>query len=184
MLGHGSPEGLFSVGQFETDNSYIIDSSLTDILAEKEENLYIWCYANQFVEKFDLKGFYTGMFVSEILEALYCELPLVAQKVVDESNDGFSSFVSKYVNDYKSVLYKNTVDKYQIIANRNLIAAYNIDRLYFVHFMLTIYKLPTKESHLPSKGTHFKIRSLWASLAIFLKKADANVTILKILFNL
>jgi hypothetical protein len=131
MLGHGSPEGLFSVGQFETDNSYIIDSSLTDILAEKEENLYIWCYANQFVEKFDLKGFYTGMFVSEILEALYCELPLVAQKVVDESNDGFSSIVSKYVNDSKSVLYKNTLEEYQIIANRNLVAAYNIDRLYY-----------------------------------------------------
>ena len=131
MLGHGSPEGLFSVGQFETDNSYIIDSSLTDILAEKEENLYIWCYANQFVEKFDLKGFYTGMFVSEILEALYCELPLVAQKVVDESNDGFSSIVSKYVNDSKSVLYKKVLKEYQIIANGNLVAAYNIDRIYY-----------------------------------------------------
>ena len=131
MLGHGSSEGLFSVGQFETDNSYIIDSSLTDILAEKEENVYIWCYANKFVEKFDLKGFYTGMFVSEILEALYCELPLVAQKVVDESNDGFSSIVSKYVNDSKSVLYKKVLKEYQIIANGNLVAAYNIDRIYY-----------------------------------------------------
>jgi len=68
MLGHGSPDGLFAVGQFETDNTFIIDSSLIDILADKEENVYIWCHANKFVEKFDLKGFYTGMFVSEILE--------------------------------------------------------------------------------------------------------------------
>ena len=68
MLGHGSPEGLFSVGQFETDNSYIIDSSLTDILAEKEENLYIWCYANQFVEKFDLKGFIPGCLYPKYLK--------------------------------------------------------------------------------------------------------------------
>ena len=131
MLGHGSPEGLFSVGQFETDNSLIIDSSLISLLAEKEENIYIWCHANKFVERYNLKGFYTGMFVSEFLELVYCQLPLLGNDVIDESNDGFSSIVSKYVNDSKSVLYKNTVEDYQIIANRNLIAAYNIDRLYY-----------------------------------------------------
>ena len=130
MLGHGSPDGLFAVGQFKTDNSYIIDSSSTDILAEKEENVYIWCHANKFVEKLDLKGFYTGMFVSEILEALYCELPLVEQKVVDESNDGFSKIVSNHINDSKSDIYTNTIKEYQIIANRNLVAAYNIIRIY------------------------------------------------------
>ena len=131
MLGHGSPEGLFAVGQFKTDNSYIIDSSLSEILAEKEENVYIWCHANKFVEKFDLKGFYTGMFVSEFLEVVYCQLPLVEDNVIDESNDGFSKIVSKYVNDSKSVLYKKVLEEYQIIANGNLVAAYNIDRLYY-----------------------------------------------------
>jgi hypothetical protein len=131
MLGHGSPEGLFSVGQFKTNNSLIIDSSIVNLLAEKEENIYIWCHANKFVERHNLKGFYTGMFVSEFLEVVYCELPLVEDDVINESNDGFSSIVSKYVNDYKSVLYKNTLEEYQIIANRNLVAAYNIDRLYY-----------------------------------------------------
>ena len=130
MLGHGSPYGLFAVGQFETDNSFIIDSTLTDILAEKDENIYIWCHANQFVEKHNLKGFYTGMFVSEILEALYCDLPLVEQKLVDESNDGFSKIVSNYVNDSKSTIYNKTLDEYQVIANNNLVAAYNIVRIY------------------------------------------------------
>jgi hypothetical protein len=130
MLGHGSPDGLFAVGQFKTDNSYIIDSSLTDILAEKEENVYIWCHANKFVEKFDLKGFYTGMFVSEILEALYCELPLVEQQLVDKSNDGFSKIVSNYINHSKSVIYKKVLEEYQLIANKNLVAAYNIERVF------------------------------------------------------
>jgi len=131
MLGHGSPEGLFSAGQFKTNNSLIIDSSIVNLLAEKEENIYIWCHANKFVERHNLKGFYTGMFVSEFLEVVYCELPLVEDDVINESNDGFSSIVSKYVNDSKSVLYKNTLEEYQIIANRNLVAAYNIDRLYY-----------------------------------------------------
>ena len=130
MLGHGSPDGLFAVGQFKTDNSYIIDSSSTDILAEKEENVYIWCHANKFVEKFDLKGFYTGMFVSEFLEVVYCQLPLVEDDVINESNNGFSSIVSKYVNDSKSVIYKKVLEEYQIIANRNIVAAYNIERLF------------------------------------------------------
>jgi len=130
MLGHGSPDGLFAVGQFETDNSFIIDSTFTDILAEKDENIYIWCHANQFVEKHNLKGFYTGMFVSEILEALYCQLPLVEHEVVDESNDGFSRIVSKYINDSKSTIYNKTLDEYQVIANNNLVAAYNIVRIY------------------------------------------------------
>lgn len=130
MLGHGSPEGLFSVGQFQTNNSLIIDSSLISLLAEKEENIYIWCHANKFVERYNLKGFYTGMFVSEFLEVVYCQLPLVEDDVINESNDGFSSILSKYVNDSKSVLYKNTVEEYQIIANRNIVAAYNIERLY------------------------------------------------------
>ena len=130
MLGHGSPDGLFSVGQFETNNSLIIDSSLITLLAEKEENIYIWCHANKFVERYNLNGFYTGMFVSEILEALYCDLLLVEQKVVDESNDAFSSIVSKYVNETKSVLYKKVLEEYQIIANRNKVAAYNIERLF------------------------------------------------------
>jgi hypothetical protein len=131
MLGHGSPEGLFSVGQFETDNSLIIDGSLINLLAEKEENVYIWCHANKFVERHNLKGFYTGMFVSEFLEVVYCQLPLVEDNVIDESNDGFSKIVSKYVNDSKSVLYKKVLEEYQIIANGNLVAAYNIDRLYY-----------------------------------------------------
>jgi hypothetical protein len=70
------------------------------------------------------------MFVSEILEALYCDLPLVEQKLVDESNDGFSKIVSNYVNDSKSTIYNKTLDEYQVIANNNLVAAYNIVRIY------------------------------------------------------
>ena len=102
------------------------------MLAEKEENIYIWCHAKEFVERYNLKGFYTGMFISEFLEVVYCKLPLVEDDVINESNDGFSSIVSKYVNNSKSILYKNTVEEYQIIANRNLVAAYNLKLLNFI----------------------------------------------------
>ena len=131
MLGHGCPDGLFSVGQFKTDNSLIIDNSFNCLLAEKEENIYVWCHANKFVERHNLKGFYTGMFVSEFLEVVHYELPLVEDDVIEESNYGFSSIVSKYVNDSKSLIYKKVLEEYQQIANKNLVAAYNIERIFY-----------------------------------------------------
>ena len=130
-MGHGSPDGLFSVGQFETDNSLIVDSSLISLLTKKEENIYIWCHANKFVERYNLKGFYTGMFISEFLEVVYCQLPSVEDDIIDESNNAFSSIVSKYIDESKSVIYKKVLEEYQIIANKNLVAAYNIERLFY-----------------------------------------------------
>jgi len=66
MMGHGSSEGLLAVNQFDTESPYIVDSSFTDVLTRKENAIYIWCNANEFVDKFSLKGFYTGMFISEV----------------------------------------------------------------------------------------------------------------------
>ena len=68
MMGHGSPGGLFSVGQFpsQSNNGYIIDSEMVELLKEKDNSIFIWCNADQFVERHNLKGFYTGMFISEV----------------------------------------------------------------------------------------------------------------------
>jgi hypothetical protein len=71
------------------------------------------------------------MFISEFLEVVYCQLPLVEDDIIDESNNAFSSIVSKYINESKSVIYKKVLEEYQIIANKNLLAAYNIERLFY-----------------------------------------------------
>ena len=49
MMGHGSPGGLFSVGQFPGSNGYIISHATVDLLQNKE-CIFIWCNADQFVE--------------------------------------------------------------------------------------------------------------------------------------
>ena len=36
MLGHGSPNGLFSIGQFFGKNGYVIDFTMAPILESKE----------------------------------------------------------------------------------------------------------------------------------------------------
>lgn len=63
MLGHGNQYGLLG------HNRLIIDSSLVYLLREKTV-VCVWCNANLFVSKYNLKGFHTGMIISEYEEAL------------------------------------------------------------------------------------------------------------------
>lgn len=65
-MGHGSESGLYGFSRF------VIDSNFVYLLREKE-CVYIWCKADEFVKKYDLKGFCTGMIISDIEESyLYC----------------------------------------------------------------------------------------------------------------
>jgi hypothetical protein len=134
MMGHGSPGGLFSVGQFKysgwKNTGYIIDQHCVPLLKEKKDNVFIWCNADKFVNLFGLKGFYSGMFISEVGEALYCGLPNTPQKIVDESNYGFVNIISKYINEPTNIIYENVRKEYGLIAENNDVAEYNNMRLY------------------------------------------------------
>lgn len=131
MMGHGSPGGLFSVGNFENSGAYIVDQNMVPYLRTKNQNVYIWCNADKFVDMYKLKGFYSGMFISEVGEAYYCGLPGTKQEVVDESNFGFCEIISKYINETTNVIYENVKKEYGLIANENPVALYNNNRLYF-----------------------------------------------------
>jgi len=145
MMGHGSPRGLFSVGLFnkarhdelirESSNwigryGYAISDATVELLKDKPENIYIWCNANRFVEEHELKGFYSGMFISEVGEAHFCGLKGVTQQTVDESNDTFSAIVGKYINSPVAELYEKVMEEYGVLAETNPVAKYNHDRLY------------------------------------------------------
>ena len=70
IMGHGCPYGLFSVGQFDNGNGLILDYTNVEPLKKKDNTVFIWCNADQFVNNHNLKGFYSGMFISEIMEAV------------------------------------------------------------------------------------------------------------------
>ena len=131
MMGHGSAYGLFAVNQFSDSLLYIIDESFVEQLSKKEDNVFIWCYASDFVEKHKLKGFYTGMFISEVYEALYHQLRDVNQTMVDESNYTFSEIVSRHIEAERETISTRIIDEYTTVASKNKIAAYNVDRIYF-----------------------------------------------------
>ena len=69
MLGHGSPSGLFSVGRFTNSWGYIIEE-ISSMYLRGKQMMCIWCNADEFVFRNKLKGLYTGMFISEMSEAL------------------------------------------------------------------------------------------------------------------
>jgi len=129
MLGHGSIHGLFSIGQFDGENGYVIDSTMIPLLLEKE-CISIWCNADQFMNKHELNGFYSGMFISEVSEATYCGLPGTEQKTVTTSNDYFAKLLGEVINEPLSVIYEHVMNNYELLTEDNPVALYNHNRLY------------------------------------------------------
>ena len=130
MLGHGSPGGLLSIRQFGTTNGFIIDYSMVDVLKEKKDNVFIWCNADQFVFDYELEGFYSGMFISEIVEANYCGIFEVDENEIITSNRKFCDIVSENINENSTIIYENVKKEYGEFAKENRIAHYNFKRLY------------------------------------------------------
>ena len=131
MMGHGSPYGLFTTGGFVGNRGYIIDYSFVDVLKDNPNNVYIWCNADQFVVRHRLKGFFSGMFISEVGEANYCKVYGTDQEIVDESNFGFCKMVKRYRTKESKVIHRRVKKNYGRLAENNPVAYYNNNRLFY-----------------------------------------------------
>jgi hypothetical protein len=80
MLGHGTPSGLLNPQL----GGYLIDSYYVDLLKERE-TISVWCHSDQFFRKHGMKGFHTGMIISEVYEALAVlgKSPLTEEETLD-----------------------------------------------------------------------------------------------------
>jgi hypothetical protein len=126
MMGHGSPWGLFSM----THKGMLINDDTARLLTPCSQNVYIWCNADQYVKGNKLRGFYTGMFISEVGEAKYCGLKDITQAQVDESNNAFAQIVGKYINESVQSMHMKVRKEYGVLAEKNPVAEYNWQRLY------------------------------------------------------
>ena len=120
MLGHGSINGLFG------GMGMMIDDTFADILKTKE-TVCIWCNADMYVKRNELKGFFTGMFISEVVEANYHGIEDVDDIDVEISNWIFAESMNRYIFT-ENVLKKVKIDYW---VDNDLISAYNNERLYF-----------------------------------------------------
>lgn len=91
MMGHGSPWGLLGI------NIRMAKENITQILKNKTNNVYIWCNANEYVRLFGLKGFATGMVISEWVEARYFRM-YPEDREIEESNILFSKAMKKIID--------------------------------------------------------------------------------------
>ena len=128
MLGHGWEHGLLSRGVF-THGGYIIDEANVEALKRKSNSVFIWCYAEEFVARNQLKGICTGMFISEPLEAIMHKVDYVDSDI-DFSNELFSRLLGDSLVQSRCVqeAYYSVFRGYTCPANNNHVLAYNAER--------------------------------------------------------
>jgi hypothetical protein len=118
MLGHGSGIGLFGFGRIYIDSTYVY-------LLRKKETICIWCNADVFVKKYELKGFNTGMIISDFEEAMMYAVKhndgdiefsntLFAESVKKaiESTDMLKSMKDSYISETNSIIDFNSKNIY------------------------------------------------------------------------
>lgn len=119
MLGHGCPSGLFGHG-----GRLIINSEFVYLLRTKEL-VGIWCNCDQFFQKYNLKGFNTGMIISEYGEAAYFQIYNYTQKQIYEFNDQFAGAIKE------SIDLPNMRDRaVELFVGDSAIVEFNRDNLY------------------------------------------------------
>lgn len=102
MMGHGAPMGLFGPGL----KGFVINESHIESLKTKQL-IAIWCNADIFFTNHNLHGFYTGMIISEISEALYMG--------INESRD----ILYKHVKEANELLATTIRDSILMIDNKS-----------------------------------------------------------------
>ncbi len=131
MMGHGSPYGLFSMGQFQnTYGGYVIDETMVDLLKMKKQCLFLWCNADEFVHEHQLSGLYSGMFISEKMEAIYCGVG-ADHSDIEESNTRFVEILASCIESDNGTIYRNLMKRYRKVGDRNPVVTYNHQRLYY-----------------------------------------------------
>ena len=101
-LGHGSEYGLIGF------NELIIDHSIVSLLKEKQIVL-IWCNADIFVKKHELKPIlYTGMIISELEEAVNESVYCNGQQI-EESNWLFAFTIGQFIDYADPLIYIQSI---------------------------------------------------------------------------
>lgn len=98
ILSHGASDGM---GDIKT-STYWIDCDSVQYLKQKEV-IGVWCYASDFFRKYKLKGFATGMFISEMDEA-YTNCVNCTEEDIIESNELFADLVGGFYDKYDSII--------------------------------------------------------------------------------
>jgi hypothetical protein len=119
FMGHGIAGGMLGF-------PYLIDERFfTD-----KTKLYvcIWCNADQFVKKYKIKGFHTGMIISEMEEANYMGIFHANYTQLEESNSLFAGSIAAFIDYPDDTIVDCILKTYDSLDNP--IIEYNRQRIY------------------------------------------------------
>jgi hypothetical protein len=121
MLGHGTEHGLIGF------NKFVIDSTCVYLLRNKN-CVCIWCNADEFVKKYGLKGFFTGMIISEYEEAIMYAISTSSHWIA-ESNTDFALAIKNSIDE------ENMLEKAKMLYEGNSsVVEFNRNHLYYEAF--------------------------------------------------
>jgi hypothetical protein len=108
-LGHGSPNGLFSM---RSNYIYAIGNTDKSYLSGKQ-NIYIWCHADKYVKAHTLAGFSSGMFISEVEEAAMYGIQ-ASRAQIELSNYAFAVTLGRALREGQDPISagKTVIEKY------------------------------------------------------------------------
>lgn len=119
LLGHGSGIGLFGFGRIYVDSTFVY-------LLRKKETVCIWCNADVFVKKYGLKGFNTGMIISDFEEAL-----MYSVKYSDNDIEISNSFFAESIKNAIDLTDMLKAVKESYTSDTNSIIMFNSKNLYY-----------------------------------------------------
>lgn len=135
MCGHGCKGGLFSISNFLVlkHASYIVDHKMASILKTKKKIVTIWCYAKNYIQiNSIINSFHSGMFISELGEVWCSGYKNITKSMIDDSNSCFSEELGSLIAlDPQQIYEAMQQGRYAKLAQTNLIAAYNFERLHY-----------------------------------------------------
>ena len=88
----------------------------------------IWCNADQFATKYDLKGFFTGMIITDFNDADYCGIPTASLQQINDSNKLLVRALIDSFDSDKKIMCDKIRDIYK--SPDNPIIHYNKDNFY------------------------------------------------------
>ena len=130
MLGHGADRGLLSRQVFRPLEC-VIGADNAEALSKKENSIFVWCYADEYVQHYNLKGLSTGMFISELDEA---DMNLVdtTWDDINASNDLFARSLGEALlkTECVSEAFEYVKAAYVAFGHDNLVQRFNAQRWY------------------------------------------------------
>lgn len=137
LCGHGSPQGLFDpsvmargadLAAIARNPPYLVDATNAPSVRARRV-VGVWCYAASFAESAGLRGFFTGMFVSNPMEAAFVGSPgRDSAATITEQEVLFCRRVNELLR--ADVPLEDWIPRLNAQADRSIgVVQYNYDRL-------------------------------------------------------